>query len=337
VILKIGERIEVLRDDGIPTRVIFDGVPQDLFARPTLSVTVDADRAGARLVDLSYLTTGLSWRADYVAMFDEANARLDLQGWFTLVNNSGTPFVDAATDLVAGDVTLNDQAGGYAIAPRAMRNVVVAGSEQHTGPGEAVGDVYVYTLPERTTIAQNQTKQVSFLDQQGVEAHKVYRWEAWSFVSSDEPSHADSVVAFANQGAKGLGAGLPAGAIRVYQKDSKGEAKFVGENQIDHTPQGSELAIKLGDAFDVTVKPTLVTSTQIGPRHQRLAMSYELRNAKDAPVTVELRQGGLWTRTSKVLKESQAGRQVDAYTRGWSVAVPAGGKTVLTAEFEVGV
>jgi hypothetical protein len=214
---------------------------------------------------------------------------------------------------------------------------VRAGAEAHTGPGEAVGDVYVYRLPERTTIAQNQTKQVSFLDAQGVEAHKVYRWSAATFVSMDDPSHADSVIAFSNQAAHGLGAGLPAGAIRIYQKDSHGEAKFVGENQIDHTPQGSELAIRIGEAFDVTVKPTLVTSQELGPRHQRVTMQYELRNAKDAPVTVELRQGGLWTRSSKVLHESLTGRQVDAYTRGWSVPVPAGGKVLLTAEFEIGV
>jgi hypothetical protein len=339
VILKIGDRIEVLRDDGVPTRVIFDGVPQDLRAHPTLSVTVDSDRSGERVVDLSYLTTGLSWSADYVALFDEANARLDLQGWFTLTNTSGTPFVDAATDLVAGDVSI-DSPGPRAygvIRARPIRGVVQAGSEARTGPGEAVGDVYVYRLPERTTVAQNQTKQVSFLDAQGVEAHKVYRWTAATFVSQDEPSHVDSVVAFSNAQARGLGAGLPAGTIRVYQKDSHGESKFVGENQIDHTPQGSQLQIKLGEAFDITVKPTIVTATDLGPRHQHVAMQYEVRNARGEAATVELDQGGLWTRTSKVLRESLPGRQVDAYTRGWSVEVPANGKVVLTAEFEVGV
>jgi hypothetical protein len=339
VILKIGDRIEVLRDDGVPTRVIFDGVPQDLRARPTLSVTVDSQRAGPRVVDLSYLTTGLSWRADYVVLFDEANAKLDLQGWFTLVNQSGTPFVDAATDLVAGNVSLDSQVSGpYGmIGNRPIRGVVRAGSEAHSGPGEAVGDVYVYRLPERTTVAQNQTKQVSFLDAQGVEAHKVYRWSVGAFVNQDDPSHVDSIVAFANSSSRGLGAGLPAGTIRIYQRDSRGEAKFVGENQIDHTPQGSDLEIKLGEAFDVTVKPTIVTSTDLGPRHQRVTMQYEVRNARDEPVTVEVRQGGLWTRTSKVLHESLPGRQIDAYTHGWSAQVPANGKTMVTAEFEIGV
>ncbi len=155
-------------------------------------------------------------------------------------------------------------------------------------------------------------------------------------MSADEPSHAQSVIAFANQGAHGLGASLPAGTIRVYQKDSHGEAKFVGENQIDHTPQGSEMAITIGEAFDVTVKPTLVSSKELSPHHQLVSVRYDLHNAKDAPVTVELRQGGLYTRTSTMKRESLPGRQIDAYTRGWSAPVPANGDLVVTADFDIG-
>src|SRR5690349_1378293 len=104
VVLQIGDRIEVLRDDGLPARVIFDGVPVSLRARPTLSVTVDSQGAGRRPVTLTYLTSGLAWAADYVALFDEANGRMDVQGWITLTNNSGTPYTNASTLLVAGAV-----------------------------------------------------------------------------------------------------------------------------------------------------------------------------------------------------------------------------------------
>ena len=104
VVLQIGERIEVLRDDGLPVRVIFDRVPENLRARPTLSVTVQSERAGRRPVTLTYLTPGLGWSADYVALFDETAGRMDVQGWITLTNNSGTPYVNANTLLVAGAV-----------------------------------------------------------------------------------------------------------------------------------------------------------------------------------------------------------------------------------------
>src|SRR4051812_29556073 len=97
VVMQIGDHIEVLRDDGLPARVIFDQVPASLRAHPTLSVTVDSEAAGTRPVTLTYLTPGIAWSADYVALFDEANGRMDLQGWITLTNNSGTPYLNANT------------------------------------------------------------------------------------------------------------------------------------------------------------------------------------------------------------------------------------------------
>ena len=335
VILKIGDRIEVLRDDGVPTRVIFGGVPVNLRASPTLSVTVDSGHAGARLVDLSYLTTGLAWKADYVALFDEPAGKLDLQGWITLTNTSGTGFTDADTQLVAGQVAVDgdSEAQPDDAPPRGIAGVRMAGAEANTGPGQALGEVYIYSLPERTTIAQNQTKQVSFLDAKSVAAHKVYQWTSGGFQSQDNPSSASVAVDFSSGASGGLGSGLPAGTIRIYQRDTKGEAKFVGENAIGHTPQGSELAVKIGDAFDVTVQPTLVSNQVIGKQRSRYAMTYLLRNAKTTPVTVELRQGGLWRQT-KVIAESVTGRVIDAYTRGWSVQVPAGGQVTLSAQLE---
>jgi len=332
VVLKIGDRIEVLRDDDVPTRVIFDKVPDNLRAKPTLSVTVDADTAGLRLATLSYLTSGLSWKADYVALFDEAAGKLDLQGWITLENHSGTPFTGAETQLVAGNVTMASGQGDY--KPR--RGVVSGGAEARTGPGQALGDFYIYSLPERTTIAEAQTKQVSFLDVGGVSARKVYQYYAEGFVSADNPSSAAVVIDFANSTRSGLGAGLPAGTIRIYQRDTAGEPKFVGENAIDHTPQGSELAIKIGDAFDVTVQPTLVSATAISKTRTRYSMSYLIRNAKAAPVTVELRQAGVWGRDTEVEKASLPGHAIDAFTEGWSVPVPANGQTVLTFDIATG-
>ena len=132
VILKIGDRIEVLRDDGIPTRVIFGGVPITLRARPTLSVTVDSDHAGPRLIDLSYLTTGLSWKADYVALFDDAAGKLDLQGWITLTNQSGSGFENADTQLVAGTVALNANATPFYQRGQPVAGMVRGGSDART-------------------------------------------------------------------------------------------------------------------------------------------------------------------------------------------------------------
>ena len=334
VVLRIGDRIEVLRDDGVPTRVIFDKVPETLRARPTLSVSVEAAAAGSRQAKLSYLTSGLSWKADYVALFDEAKGALDLQGWITLSNTSGTPFENARTQLVAGDVNQLNQANVYRPRrPSGVPGVTSAGTE--SGTGERVADYYVYPLPERTTIAANQNKQVGFLSAQGVAAKKVYEVREGWFSSQAEPVKAVVAIQFSNARMAGLGSQLPAGTMRVYMRDAAGDPKFVGENAIGHTPAGSELSIKTGEAFDVSSQATLVAETKVSKTRSRYEMRYLLRNAKDQPVTVELRQGGLW-RDGEVKAESLKSRRIDARTLGWSVPVPANGETVLTFTVETG-
>src|SRR3954465_12981030 len=173
VVLQIGPRIEVLRDDGLPVRVIFDRVPENLRARPTLSVTVQSERAGRRPVTLTYLSAGLGWSADYVALFDEANGRMDVQGWITLTNNSGTPYVNANTLLVAGAVGAGNQQPNYGGRQRGpIRN---PGTQ--TSNRERLGDFYLYPLAARTTIANRQTKQVSFLDVHGTPAVRAYEYD----------------------------------------------------------------------------------------------------------------------------------------------------------------
>lgn len=333
VVLKIGDRIEVLRDDGVPTRVIFDKVPETLRARPTLSVSVEAASAGQRQAKLSYLTSGLSWKADYVALFDEAKNALDLQGWITLSNTSGTPFENAKTQLVAGEVNQLNQNNGYRPPRRGSPGMVSAGTE--SGTGERVADYYVYPLPERTTIASNQNKQVGFLSAQGVAAKKVYEVRQGWFQSQAEPEKAVVAIQFSNARLAGLGSQLPAGTLRVYMRDAAGDPKFVGENAIGHTPAGSELSIKTGEAFDVSSQATLVAETKVSKTRSRYEMRYLLRNAKNQPVTVELRQGGLW-RDGEVKAESLKSRRIDARTLGWSVPVPANGETVLTFTVETG-
>jgi hypothetical protein len=324
VIVKIGNRIEALRDDGIPTRVVFSSIPENLRAQPTLSVTVEADNGGPREAVLSYLTTGLSWKADYVALFDEKQKAMTVQGWITLTNNSGTTYRDAKTQLVAGDINLTDDPQEYWQRHTATRD---AGTSASGGTG--IADYYAYPLPQRVTIAENQTKQVGFLDL-AVKAAKAYEYRADDFSSDEQPRHVDSVVKFANEAHP-----LPAGVVRIYMRDDTGAPKFVGEDAIDHTPAGSALAVKLGEAFDVTVQATVVSSEKIEGHNTRDTMSYLLRNAQAVPADVELRQHGVW-RDGKVENESQPSRRVDAGTLAWNVSVPAHGETTLTFTVDTG-
>jgi hypothetical protein len=318
VILKIGERIEVLRDDGIPTRVIFDGVPENLRARPTLSVTVDSRNGGARDLALSYLTRQLSWVADYVAQFDEKQGTLALQGWVTIRNTTGTSFENASTRLVAGDVSNRNSFTPFRPATANRR-----GGTGGTAAADD-GDFPVYVLPARITIAANQNKQVSFLDLSGLKARKIYSYETSGYATADRPEHAVVAVNFSN-----TGRAMPTGTIRVYQKDEQGVAKFTGEQRIDQTPAGSEMSVALGDAFDVTIQPTLVSSEKLSKSRTRYVMRYEMRNAQAVPATVEVKLHGLGGEDD-FSDQSIAGKRVNATTQGWSVPVPAQGQTDLT-------
>ncbi len=339
VVLKIGDRIEVLRADGAPTRVIFDKVPENLRARPTLSVNVQSNAAGRRDATLSYLTTGLSWKADYVALFDEQANQLDLQGWVTLTNKSGTTFSDAVTQLVAGDINIvrdqNDWQYQQYMQQQQQRALASQRGGNEASTRRPLADYYLYPLPERTTIADNQTKQVGFIDAQGVAARKVYEYYAEWFTTLNDPDHAAVVVRFSNSSRGGLAAQLPAGMVRVYVRDTDGKPRFVGENRIAHIPQGSDISVKTGDAFDVTVQPTLVKQERAGIWRSRYSMSYLVRSARSQPVTLEIRQGGLW-RDGKVLEESIKSTRPDAYTLQWSVPVAANGETKLTFTVETG-
>jgi hypothetical protein len=337
VVLQIGNRIEVLRDDGVPTRVIFDQVPQNLRPRPTLSVTLDAEGAGRRETTLSYLTSGLTWKADYVARFDEKAGKLDLTGWVTLTNNSGATFSNAQTRVVAGDVNLINQ-GGYNPRPPVRVSNTRGNGTQSGGEG-ALADVYVYPLPEAVTVANNQTKQVGLIDAAGVPATKRYLRVVDGFYSAEEPIAAEVGVIFAN-GSGDAARALPAGVIRVYVKDEAGEPRFIGESQVDHSPAGSEIVVTTGDAFDVTVQPRLVSSERVSKRlvdyfRTRYAMEYTVRNARPEPVTVEVRQRGLG-RDTELTDQSITGEMRDARTVVWRVPVPANGETKLTATITTG-
>lgn len=364
VVLKIGERIEVLRDDGLPVRVIFDAIPPNLRARPTLSVTLDAKSAGTRPVRLSYLTSGMSWKSDYVALFDEAASKIDVQGWITLTNETGTTFTNARALLVAGDVASFQQPNNrqYSGDRRDMPSGNQAGTEG--GGGETLGDLRAYPIAGRTTIANAQTKQVSFLDASGAPARKGYEYRNDWLGSATQAVSASSILRFSNARNGGIGAALPAGVVRVYMRDSRGQAQFIGESNIPQTPGGSLMALRTGDAFDVKVQPilesrtsittdewdvnarwkvtspeggTTVTTVEKPKTYYRTQMRYIVTNARDVPVTVDIVQGGLnswwWWSDVRIPKESILGVQQDADTRRWEVPVPANGKTELTVTF----
>lgn len=333
VVLNVNGRIEVLRADAIPTRVIFNKIPDNLRASPQLSISVDADRAGSRASTLSYLTTGFSWKADYVALFDEKAQKMDLQGWVTLTNKSGTTFSNANAQLIAGDINLSNNRGDY--ESREKRRVQTHRQSNTDGsPKMALADYYAYPLLERTTIADKQTKQVGFLEAKSVAAKKIYSFNASGFQTSQRREHADVLLRFSNTEKSGLGTQLPAGIVRVYVRDNQAKPTFIGESAIEHSPLGSSISVRTGEAFDVSVEPATMQEEKVGKSLKRYSMTYTFDNARKEDITVEFEQSG-YRSLHKVVSESIKSEKKDAYTLRWNVPVPAEDSTELTFVVEV--
>lgn len=319
-VVEVNGRIEILQKED---RVVFPTLPPSLRARPTLSVTLDATSAGARPATLNYLTSGMGWRSDYVVLFDEKAGKIDVQGWLTLTNNSGTTYANAATLLVAGG-------GG-----QGSRGSLIQPGTESAGR-ERIGDFYVYPIPGRITIAQRQQKQVSFLDVAGAPASKAYAYRNSWLGRQDQPRSVDTVLRFSSSSDGGLGDALPAGTVRIYMRDARGAPQFIGENGIGHTPMGSRIAIRTGEAFDVKVKSVVQSRERINATKWRTTMVYTLTNARPDAVVVELSQGGLdsgW-KDSRILEETQPSERVNADEALWKVSVPANGEASVTATFE---
>ena len=328
VVLQIGNRIEVLRDDGLPVRVIFDRVPPNMRARPTLSVTVEA-QGGRVPATLSYLTPGLGWTADYVTLFDDKTKTIDVQGWVTLTNNTGTTYDKANVLLVAGDTNRRGgRSGGFSFPAGTIDQ---AGTESNDR--EKLGNYYLYPLAERTTIANAQQKQVSFLDVKRAPARSTYEYVNGWMRSANSPVNASSVLKLSTSRSGGLGDQLPSGTMRVYMRDKRGDPQFIGESRIDATPMGSAMSIRSGSAFDVKVKSVVTERKRINSRRWQTSMSYEITNAQAKPITLELSQAGLWGDV-RVKSESLPSTRISADKLEWKVPVAANSSTIVTATFD---
>jgi hypothetical protein len=333
VVMKIGDRIET----GLPGRIVYDGVPANLRDRPTLVTELDAARAGSQSVELSYLSAGLAWKADYVAELNATDSALDLNGWVTLTNTSGTSYPNAKLQLVAGDVNrVRDEMVMAAKASR-MREAAAAAPRSDMAQ-EALFEYHLYTLQRPTTIADNQTKQVALLGAQGVPVAKelLLQGSDYYYRSSvggiGQKMKVGVFVQFENRETSRLGLPMPKGVVRVYKKDSAGNAQFVGEDRIDHTPKNEKVRLKLGEAFDVTADKKQTDFKRREPTN-RASYVYEsayeivVRNAKKEAVTVVVREPvpGDWT----MLEDSQRHAKVAAGTAEWKLKIPAEGSTTL--------
>jgi len=338
VVVKIGDRIET----GIPGRIVYPDVPANLRDRPTLVMSLNNGGVAQQEVELSYLTGGLAWKADYVAELNAADDKLDLSGWVTLTNTSGASYHNAKLQLVAGDVNQVRKEMRFANLGASREKAMIAPASDMAE--ESLLEFHLYTLDRPTTIAENQTKQVSLLTATGIPARKelLLRGANYYYGSSygdlGQKMKVGVFVEFDNKESARLGMPLPKGVIRVYKKDAAGNAQFVGEDHIDHTPKNEKVRLKLGDAFDVTADKKQTDFKRLpnpakGNAWFESAFEIVLKNAKKEAVNVVVQEPipGDW----KMLSESQKHTKAASNTAVWKISVPAEGSTKLNYRVQV--
>jgi len=309
----------------------FPEVPANLYDRPTLLMSLENSGAKKQQIEASYLAGNLSWNADYVLTVARDDKNADLDGWVTVVNNSGTAFHNARLQLVAGE--LNRVQPPAPIAPMA-REMAMTKAAAAQFQQESFSEYHLYSLGRKTSVEDKETKQISLLQGSGVPVEKILMVNGQSYYYRNQQTPGaplkDPVMVyykFRNEEKNGLGIPLPAGNVRVYQKDSKGGILFAGEDRIDHTPKDEDVNIHIGNAFDVVAEHKQTDYKRIDTHTWEMEFEVTLRNHKDASVTVQVNEpiGGDWEMVSSSHKYTKTA----AFAAQFIVPVAKDGTSVL--------
>ncbi|PIR15735.1 MAG: hypothetical protein COV48_12740 [Elusimicrobia bacterium CG11_big_fil_rev_8_21_14_0_20_64_6] len=340
-VMKVGDKL-VLNPQG---EAILPELPEGLLTKPTLMWLLSSRKSGEHEGEISYLTGGLSWNADYVLVIDKDDAKADLNAWVTVANNSGATYKDAKLKLVAGDV----HRAPVLFRPGAMRGYAaksMAMSDEAGMSEKSFFEYHMYSLGRLTTLADNSSKQVEMASAAGVPVRKLFTYDGvqgiqWSQFGDSgywDPNYGLSsgkkisvLFEFDNKKASGLGIPLPKGRVRVYKKDDDGSLQLAGEDSIDHTPKDEKVRIKMGESFDLVGERKRINyaSDHKGRRFEE-TFEIRLRNHKDADVSVTVVEHLFRWTNWKVKDASAKWTKKDAQTIEFPVTVKKDGETVVT-------
>ena len=320
-------------------QVVLPALPDNLVSKPTLVWLLRNARAAAQRVEASYLTSGITWKSDYVMVINPTDSRSDLTGWVTIDNKSGATYSNAALKLVAGDI---NRAPDRRREGRVLEKAALASPASNASRDfreETFFEYHLYSLDGRTTIKDNQTKQLSLMSAADVpvDKHFIYYGAADYYRSSYGLPVSNQKVGvyleLKNSKENRLGVPLPKGRVRVYKADASGSQQLIGEDWIDHTPKDEKIKIKMGDAFDVVGERVQKDWKRIASNLYEVEWEISLRNHKKETITVEVFEPmpGDW----EVLRASQPHEKVQAFTAKWNVPVPKEGEAKLSYRIRV--
>lgn len=325
-----GNNITLLTNDGgvkiiefkWVSDVSFAKLPEGLITRPTLVWKFASDVSGEQNTEVSYLTRNINWHAEYVAVASADDKSLDLSGWVSVDNRTGASYEDAKLKLIAGDVNIIQPQRAPRFAKADVELYAMAGADQGFEE-KAFFEYHLYTLPRKTTIANNEIKQISLFEPATTPVDKVYMFDGSKYGKDVRVT-----LEFTNSEDRGLGMPLPAGKLRVMKRDTDGLMEFIGEDMIDHTPKDEDLSVYLGNAFDLVGERNLLDRKKITDRMSESTVEIKLRNHKVDDVTIKVveRYGNYW----EILETTNEYEKKNASTIEFLIPVKADGETVLT-------
>lgn len=301
----------------------FPELPSGLITRPTLIWQIYSNKSGSIPCELTYLTSGMDWQADYVAVVNPEDTKMDLNGWVTIRNESGTAYQEARLKLIAGDVHRIPKPRPRPIRPYKMMAAAEAlADEERHFEEEAIFEYHMYTLDRVTTLKDNQTKQISLLSVSNIPVEKIYVYDG-----AGSEGKVQVKLEFKNSEENGVGFPLPKGRLRVYKADSTQALQFIGEDEIDHTPKNEKVRVFLGSAFDVVGERKQIDYRRVTDRIREEAYEIKLRNHKDTEVEVVVTEhlSGDW----KIIKASHPYERKDARTLELKVPVKKDSEAVI--------
>lgn len=305
-------------------------LPEGLITKPTLVWLVNSKSSGKQDVEISYQTSGMNWHAEYVAVLNQNDTKLDLNSWVSVENNSGAAYKNAVLKLVAGDVNLitpgRNQVYGYTEEMRMDKSVAPQQFQE-----KEFFEYHIYNLQRPATLAQNETKQISLFEAGDVKATKKFYYKSGGYQSyyygnASNTKKVAVIVEFENKEEYNLGVPMPKGKVRVYKSDGT-TIEFIGEDMIDHTPNKEKVKLRIGDAFDIVAEEVQTENKKITDRvyEQAYEITFKNRKKEDIVVEVERNLGFYW----EVLSSSINYEKKDSQNIIFKVPVKADGETVL--------
>ena len=336
-VFRIGNHLET----GMPDRILYPDIPENLYSKPTLVLDLENNNAGKQTIVLHYLSSGLSWKTDYVAKINPAETQINLTAWVTLNNNSGINFNNANIKLVAGNV---NQVRNTRFKSQALSRESFAMAEASNVSSAPLMDYQLYSLPNRTSLLNQQAKQVTLFGHSKIPVSKKYRLTGGShyyrnkFPKIEDKQNASVSLQFNNHQSSNLGISLPQGIVRSYKADDNDQLQFVGESRINHTTVDEIVRLDLGNATNIFAEKKQ-TDFKILSRNANARLTTEsayeitIHNTGNNNIDLDIEEPipGDW----QVINESLSHKKMNSATAKWKIRIPAHSKQILRYKVKI--